>query len=206
MAVKKSKKRASATRKASRRGRSTSKRRPARPARAARSRSKPSGPPLDKERERGVHIIFVARDRSIQQAPSRNELDIVAKNVGQANKTDVVVFAGKPWHLVNGKLRKHPEVHHDFPDTVLHLRTGIDSAVWWSETAFQITGIVQETPNALTAGYPFSEKPLAKQDMVDGEKLWVARSTVPVPTAFGQEYKITFDMAGEAIDPNMDCI
>ena len=33
----------------------------------------------------------------------------------------------------------------------------------------------------------------------------VARSEVPVETAYGQEYKITFVMDGKTIDPNMDC-
>jgi hypothetical protein len=99
-------------------------------------------------------------------------------------------------------------VHKRFPNTVLKLfRTTQDRAVWWSEQEFKITTIEKENPKRDgTAPYPFEVEPQSTRQMITGQAIWVARSAVPRDTAYGQEYKITFEMGGKTIDPNMDCI
>lgn len=161
--------------------------------------------------EKDVHIIFVPDDAvpCVSHAnPTTAELQQVATHIGKPELTDVIVFAGQPWHFAGDALRKHPDVHKRFPLTILKLyrRTG-DRAVWWSEHELTITGIDKEEPkHDNTAIYPFSQKPETRVEIVMDKTIWVARSTVPVDTAYGQEYKITFVMDGKKIDPNMDCI
>jgi hypothetical protein len=136
--------------------------------------------------------------------PTASELHQVATRIGKTPAmTDVVVFGGRPFHFAGGKLRDHPQVHRDFPGTILVLyKSRRNTAVWWSEEQFTITRIEKEHPqNAGTADYPFDETPVT---MPEGD-LWVARSKVPKDTAYGQQYKITFTMGGRTIDPNMDC-
>jgi hypothetical protein len=167
------------------------------------------GPALEPN-QKGVHIIFVPLDTVTCVSPSHPtdaELAQVALHIGQPTETDVIVFAGQPWHFAEGKLRKHPEVHKLFRDTILTLyKSKRDTAVWWSEKEFMITGIDKEDPKKnFTADYPFGAKPDAERKTIDGKPVWVAKSTVPVDTAYGQEYKITFEMGGQRIDPNMDC-
>lgn len=168
------------------------------------------GPDLVKE-ERGVHIIFVPDDAVPCQShadPTPDELKQVASHIGPTQETDVIVFGGRPWHFAGNALRKHPGVHHTFPNTVLKLRRSTrDRAVWWSEKPFTITAIEQEDPkDANRARYPFSQPPETRPQSTFGGTIFVARSTVPVDAAYGQEYKISFQMEGRTIDPNMDCI
>jgi hypothetical protein len=169
-----------------------------------------TGPDLDNE-ERGVHIIFVPDDAvpCLSHAdPTAAELQQVATHIGEPQPTDVIVFCGRPWHFAGGALRKHPEVHKLFPMTILKLyRQTHDRAAWWSEREFQITAIEKEDlKHDGTAVYPFSQMPEARAATVANGTIWVARSTVPVDAAYGQEYKITFVMDGKTIDPNMDCV
>ncbi len=169
-----------------------------------------TGPDLAKE-EKGVHIIFVADDavHAVSAAdPTAAEMKQVATHIGKPKATDVIVFGGNPWHFAGGELRKHPEVHRQFPETVLKLfRKTQDRAVWWSEHEFRITGIEKEEPeNDGTAAYPFAFAPEARLQPISGQRIWVARSSVPVNDAYGQEYKITFTIEGRTIDPNMECV
>jgi hypothetical protein len=166
-----------------------------------------AGPVLAAE-ERGVHIIFVP-DNAVPCGspgnPTENELKEVAKFIGFPAPTDIIVFGGKPYHFADGKLKKHPDVHATNPETVLRLdRRTHDRAVWWSETRFTITRIEQEQPpNDRFAPSPFAAAPVTSETDTIG--LYVARSPLPTNNAYGQEYKITFEMEGRTIDPNMEC-
>jgi len=168
-----------------------------------------AGPVLAAE-ERGVHIIFVP-DGAVSCGspgnPTEDELKEVAKLVGFPAPTDIIVFCGNPFHFAGGKLKKHPEVHTSNPETVLKLdRRTHDRAVWWSETQFTITRIDQEHPqDSRLAPSPFAAPPVTTREPDTTGPLWVARSPLPTNNAYGQEYKITFQMAGSTIDPNMEC-
>jgi hypothetical protein len=99
----------------------------------------------------GVHIIFVEAEPSTCHNPdgstSDASLDEAAKLVTWAQPTDVVVFDRKPWHYVNNKLRAHPKVHDDYPETILELSISHgDRAVWFSEVRFDITKIELRQP------------------------------------------------------------
>jgi hypothetical protein len=175
--------------------------------------------------ERGVHIIFVPDgvggvEPGSEALPTEDQLTEAARYIGHPDLTDVIVFAGRPWHYAEGKLRKHPEVHDDFPHTVLELSVERgERAVWWSEFEFKITKIAEhphdgtDTPAAVPhdpAPPPFDSPATQAEDDVDKSqaKIHVARSTVPDPGAKGFEYKITFIKNGQSkeIDPNMRCI
>jgi hypothetical protein len=169
-----------------------------------------TGPDLAAE-ERGVHIIFVPDDLVSCGSPGNptdDELKQVAQHIGYPAPTDVIVFGGRPWHFAQGLLKKHPEVHTSNPETVLKLdRRTHDRAVWWSENQFTITRIEQEHPqNVKLAPSPFAESPVTRSQSDTTGLLWVARSPLPMNNAYGQEYKITFEMEGKTIDPNMDCV
>ena len=166
--------------------------------------------------ERAVHIIIIPDgvagvSRSSEAMPNDAQLAEAAKyvNIGNPALTDVIVFAGRPWHFADGKMRKHPDVHLDFPTTVLELNVGRDEkALWWSESPFAITQIVSRDP-LVQAPYPFTVEPVTRQEEgVDhpARTIHVARSTVPVEGARGHEYKITFTVNGRSIDPNMRCL
>src|SRR5215207_9778019 len=91
--------------------------------------------PAPKENEKSVHIIFVSEHEvpsELHQTSLGNvpmpaaTLSQVAKHIGQPAPTDIVVFAKRPWHFAGRagqpkELRAHPQVHRDFPETVLVL-------------------------------------------------------------------------------------
>jgi hypothetical protein len=170
------------------------------------------GPTLEPGVDQGVHIIFVppevAGDPGTDVPPSQKQLDVVGDAVASAKETDVIVFAGRPWHLVNHKLEKHPEVHIKYPDSVLKVRVSVERAVWWSEEDFRITDIGPHHPAAAAGPPPFPlptttpETDIAKR----AEPIYVARSKEPDPKAQDHEYKITFVWNKRKIDPNMKCI
>lgn len=171
------------------------------------------GPQIDAETEVGVHVIFYPPHLPPDPDPnipvSASDLEVVSANVGTVARTDVVIFRGKPWHQVDGVLRKHPEVHHEFPDTVLPVRVGVEKAVWWSEEPFAITDISEHShaTGASPAPKPFTKPPTRTEVDIDGraEAVYVARSRVPVVAARGHEYKISVTRGGVTIDPNMRC-
>jgi hypothetical protein len=186
------------------------------------------GPTLAKA-EQGVHIIFVppevALDPGPDAKPSQHDLDRIAAALPNAVATDVIVFAGRPWHKVKDHLRKHPEVHKDFKQTVLKLliERG-ETAVWWSEQEFAIHDIKLEThehgsgatahpPGTTLPSSPFQNLPKTEhvKDIDNNpDRIYVARSEVPSEAAEGLEYKITIrriTINGDSlIDPNMKCI
>ena len=155
----------------------------------------------------GVHIIYVP-DIGNRTPATFEELELVASMIGLEPKfTDIVVFEGQPWHYAFGHLRKHPEVHHEFPQTRLTLFRKVNhKAVWWSETRFDIVGIGRHEPvRAGAALRPFDPPKTGVERAKDGRDIYVARSAVPNPDADYQEYKISFTIQGETIDPNTYC-
>lgn len=186
--------------------------------------TKPSkGPKLD-AKERDVHIIKVTSDGALSRmmanhAPEDMVLEEAAKRVGNPKKTDIVVFNRKPWHMVKGRLRPHPQVHVEDHDTILKISfKRQERPCWWSEQAFNITRIehshhVPAASGASQAGsgvsdYPFAtgQTPLPGQQERgnDGEPIFVVRCSPIVAGAVGQTYKINFSMGGEDIDPDME--
>ena len=173
----------------------------------------------------GVHIIFVEAEPSTCHNPDESTsdagLDEAAKLVTWAQPTDVVVFDRKPWHYVDNKLRAHPKVHDDYPETILELSISRgDRAVWFSEVRFDITKIELSHHHGSggSAGsghpadpsaspYPFSARVVTDAEIDgDGHTIWVARSTVPVPRSVNHMYKISFTIQGMLIDPDMSCV
>ena len=166
--------------------------------------------------ERAVHIIFVPDgvggvDPASTQLPTDAQLADAAQfiYIGNPAQTDVIVFAGRPWHYVDGKLRPHPQVHIDYPNTVLELDVARgEKALWWSEREFTIAQIAGHSPQDANAPDPFAAIPATRaENGVDhpATTIHVARSPVPSPSASGHEYKITFASGGRTIDPNMRC-
>jgi hypothetical protein len=187
------------------------------------------GPALEPDVEKGVHIIFhpaeVETDPGPHVLPSPQELKQAAFAIGNAKPTDVIVFRGKPWHMIDHELLKHPEVHVAHPETVLELHVGREKAVWWSEHDFTITRIELHADAAEAAAAPTAAPPPAASDATAppskpfpepetriessadlAAELHVARSTVPIPESKTYEYKITFTRNQRRIDPNMRCI
>ena len=173
--------------------------------------------------DKGVHIIFIpdgigSGDPGADGLPTAPQLAEAASCIGTPKKTDVIVFAGRPWHLAGGLLLPHPQVHALVPETVLDLFIDRgEKAVWWSEGEFNITEIEEEAhnhdpaaapgPAQQPAPPPFDIPVTQLETDVEGlaPMIHVARSTVPVEGARGHEYKITFVRNGVPIDPNMRC-
>jgi hypothetical protein len=167
--------------------------------------------------ERAVHIIFVPDgvagvDAASDALPTDAQLAEAANYsyIGSPAETDVIVFARRPWHYVDGKLRKHPEVHHDYPNTVLELDVARgEKVLWWSERDFTITQIAGHSAADANAPNPFASMPVTRPetgvDHLTPTTIHVARAPVPIETARGHEYKITFTSGGQRIDPNMRC-
>ena len=191
--------------------------------------AKPSGPKLDRDTEWSVEIILV-RDEVVLRELGKSSLDTgpvatvtlaqVAKHIGQPHPTDIVVFARRPWHFAGppsqpAALHAHPQVHADFPETVLVLSQH-DRAVWWSKDNFAITDIRPAThghshplfPEAATTPpqYPFAAAPVTRVEQnLQGVDIFVARSTEPIAGTEKHMYKIEFAIGGNTIDPDMYC-
>ena len=165
-----------------------------------------SGPVLRPGIDKAVHIIFVPPEVEAPSEATEDERLSVAAAVGPVQVTDVIVFRGRPWHVVNGRLEEHPEVHTKFPNTILDISVDRrEQAVWWSEQPFKITGITSHHGGA--APDPF-EKPLTGPERPVGEAaedIHVARSSASSALAKDHEYKISFERDGRIIDPNMRC-
>ena len=72
--------------------------------------------PLLAAGDKGVHIIFIpagigSGDPGADGLPTAPQLAEAASCIGTPKKTDVIVFAGRPWHLAGGLLLPHPQVH-----------------------------------------------------------------------------------------------
>jgi hypothetical protein len=161
--------------------------------------------------EVGVHIIYMSAEG----------------DVPESSPTDIVVYDGKPWHMAGlpghqKERRAHPQVHIDFPGTVLVI--SIDppqQAVWWSEVAFTITSIkpskldhknrwypeaaTKAPDNPFAPGGPPIPKTVPEKSVNRKVDLFVARSTPPIPDSNGHMYKIEFTMDNKSIDPDMYC-
>jgi hypothetical protein len=147
----------------------------------------------------------------------------VEKHIGTTAPTDVVVFAKRPWHFAGRppahpiQLRSHPQVHHDFPETILVLSVSKkQQAVWWCEKEFNITQVQPSHhpaqpgfPEAITAppAYPFPiPAPIvARLEHHDSRDMFVARSGVPISAAKEHMFKISFTIENDTIDPDTYC-
>ena len=169
------------------------------------------GPVIDSSVERAVHVIFYPEGEwpGSDVMPTSGEREIVAGQVGDVQPTDVIIYRRRPWHKVDGALREHPQVHHDYPHTVLTLRVEMDRAVWWSEHVFAITQIVphEHAAGATDGPEPFARPATRAEIDIDGrgDAIYVARSVVPRAAARNHEYKINLTRQGIVIDPNMRC-
>ncbi len=165
-----------------------------------------------------VHIVLIEEPISIcdDGTPTAIGLAMVHKHIGghdALSPTDVVVFNGRPWHMVCGIPKHHPEVHVTSPETVLRLsRKAGERASWWSERPFTIDTIALAHGHGHEHGgapppYPFAERSLRTAQTLDrhGRAIFIARSVVPVEGAVGHTYKVTFTIGGQAIDPDMFC-
>jgi len=171
------------------------------------------GPNLTPGIDKGVHIIFYPPEGPGPE-PSPEDLDAAASAINLAASasgqhvapTDVVVIRDRPYHMVGGELKKHPEVHHDHPETMLDLKVEIQQGVWWSEEAFTIERIQPHgTPPPNAPSTPFPKPEAAPGPDAAGRDIHVARSRTPDKAARGAEYKLTFNRSNRPIDPNMRC-
>src|SRR5262245_40992377 len=89
--------------------------------------------------ERGVHIMRLVIDSTPgaagTQTPGGSALAGAppeVRNVGTPRPTDILVFEKQPYHFAAGGLHAHPQVHIDFPDTILNLSIGQqEKVVYW---------------------------------------------------------------------------
>jgi hypothetical protein len=186
------------------------------------------GPELG-DNELGVHIIhvpleFILEQRRLSMAAGpvgTVSLSEVARYIGQAEPTDIIVFDRQPLHFVGRpghakELRCHPQVHKDFRDSVLLVeRAQNQSVVWWSETPLTNVTIAPSGkghsdrfyPEAKTDAppNPFGSALQVCIEPCNGRDLYVVRSTVPVERADGHMFKIAFTIYGDPIDPDMYC-
>jgi hypothetical protein len=94
-----------------------------------------------------VQIVFIEEAIEIGSDGEPTAIGVAAvhDHIGGPDalgRTDVVVFNGQPWHMVDGTPKSHPKVHIDFPDTILNLSvTGGERACWWSQQDFTIDSI-----------------------------------------------------------------
>ena len=170
-----------------------------------------TGPVLTKH-EQGVHIIFAS-----SEALQESQIDAAAATLTSASPipiavTDIIVFGQQPWHMVNGRLEKHPEVHTSFQQTVLKLlpERG-ETAVWWSEEHFTITAITPDphshTPNPTPLLRPFDPPDTRPGNDHSGQPIHIAKSARPSDDSRKHEFKIAFTRDnGLPIDPNMKCL
>jgi hypothetical protein len=188
--------------------------------------------PESRDHEKHVHIIYVPDEVILaemrvtafgERQAGTITLAHVAKHIGQAAPTDIVVFNKEPYHFAGRppgqpmQLRRHPQVHHDFPETILVIKPN-EQAVWWSEKEFEVTDVepsahaahpladFPEGPNP-PPRYPFTiPSPIhARLEHHAHGEFWIVRSGVPKPEAHKHMFKISFTIGGHAIDPDGYC-
>jgi hypothetical protein len=187
--------------------------------------------PAPKEGEKSVHIIFVPEQEVLNELHQTSlgngpmpaaTLAQVVKHIGHPAPTDIVVFAKRPWHFAGRpgqpkELHAHPQVHRDFPETVLVLGKN-EQAVWWSEKAFTVTGVVpsgdqshshpgfEEATNT-PPQWPFNgpDPLITRVEPHNNNDLFVARSGVPKADAAKHMYKVSFEIENRSIDPDVYC-
>ncbi len=185
----------------------------------------PSVGPKRQANDSPVHIIKLNEDPPQAHphgAPTQG-LGEAERRVGKPHPTDIIVFDHQPWHYVNGHLKAHPQVHIDFPETILKVSySKREQAVWWSEQPFTITAVHPSSHHAPPAGAPPGPPagvPTPPDNPFDGPQapyvaapeldaagqktIWLVRANPIKPTAVGHIYKINFNI-GEDIDPDME--
>lgn len=177
----------------------------------------------EKPKEKHIRIIYVPvevvladmqRDTLGTEPAGTVTLAHVAKHIGTPAPTDIVVFNKQPWHFAghgtDQRLREHPRVHRDFPETVTVLKPG-EEAVWTSDRNFQIVDAQpagHAHPEFIEASGPFPRYPFANHPIVTREEThgrWVAHSGVAKTDAQQHMYKIIFSIETEDIDPDVYC-
>lgn len=173
-------------------------------------------------KEKHVRIIYVPLDAVVRDAAARAvlgdrpadtaTLQDVAKHIGAPAPTDIIVFNGQPYHYAghgtDKRLREHPQVHHDFPETVLVLKPG-EEAVWTSDRFFEVTkaefsGVHPGfTDSGTPDPYPFPLRPIRALEDAPGR--WSAHSGEPKDGARQHVYKISFTIETDDIDPDVYC-
>jgi hypothetical protein len=182
----------------------------------------PEKPPKEKH----VRIIYVPVDVVLAEMQKNTlgsepvdtvTLAHVAKHIGAAAPTDIIVFNKQPWHFAgrgsDKQLRAHPQVHHDFPETILVLKPD-EEAVWTSDRLFVVTdakpsGVVHPHPGFVEGTnhpdpYPFGfPKPIQARQETTGT--WRVHSGTPSVGAQLHMYKISFSIETDDIDPDVYC-
>jgi len=188
--------------------------------------------PDRKANEKHVHIIYVSAQLILDEMKVKAfrgvgadtvTLGHVQKHILNPGPTDIIVFNKEPYHYAGdppGKpmeLREHPQVHHDFPETIVVIRPN-EQVVWWSDRAFEIIDAMPSThgphdphrfPESLEPPppYPFTvASPIpARPERHQRGEFWVARSGVPKVDAHQHMYKIKFKIENDEIDPDGYC-
>jgi hypothetical protein len=187
--------------------------------------------PTPKEGEKTVHIIHVPVEQIENELHAHGlghgpvepaTLAQVARHIGQPAPTDIIVFAKQPWHFAGRsghpkELKSHPQVHRDFPETVLVLEKN-EQAVWWSEKQFTVTHVAPSAdpshaharfPEAANTPppYPFNgpDPMITRVEPHNNSDVFVARSGVPKADAAQHMYKISFTIDSDPIDPDVYC-
>src|SRR3954468_9671428 len=172
-----------------------------------------NGPRLEAKIDVGVHIIKLPPRAEVADtagsAAEKDVMDAAATLAGAAQPTDIVVFDHQPWHKVNGQLHAHPQVHIDHPETILQISHGLKQrAVWWATEAFRIIAVhAHGTPGAAPLN-PFDGQTVpydARPEPGTSGTVFVVRAQPIILQSIGHVYKITFDIGGEVIDPDMSC-
>jgi hypothetical protein len=173
-------------------------------------------PKLDPKTEVGVRIIRLPSRAALAESlgcdPSAAAVKALAATLaGPAQLTDIVVFDHQPWHKVLDELKAHPQVHIDYPETILEISfSRKERAVWWSTEPFTITSVRPSPHHAASAAAPNNPfdgppEPYVATPMPGTVvTVYAVRAMPIVQKAVGHMYKISFEM-GEDIDPDMSC-
>jgi hypothetical protein len=164
------------------------------------------GPTLEPG-DKAVQIIVLGGAVETGQTAAIGNAAVIS-GIAKIRARDIIVIGSKPFHFAAHQVREHPKVHHDCPDSILQLSVADKNrAVWWSTQPFTITNIEGDPEHGLKdAPYPFtSELKTIREDSLDAKKIHVVRSSVPTTDAIGFHYKITFEVNGHLVDPNIYC-
>ena len=172
-------------------------------------------PQLDPRVEVGVHIIKLPSRQAVgaSRGCDPNHADVMKEAAilaGAAQPTDIVVFDHRPWHKVGVELKAHPQVHIDYPETILKISYGgKQHAVWWSTEPFTVLRVVPAPHHPAVATAPLNpfegpDPPYPAKPLPGAPGVYAFRAEVLLDTAVGHLYKITLEM-GELIDPDMFC-
>jgi len=178
----------------------------------------PSGPdrtppPDRKEPGDGKNnpVRHIVRIVVVRRGPGSNGGAVSGSEFDKLSPTDIVVVGRDPASVRSSGSQRRLTAHTDHNrDTVLRVWTESDTIEYQCDEPFKIVDVKKTGWNIYAApdnpfGFGDVEYVALERPGRDGKSIWVWTSGLLPAGANNQQYKMTFEIDGEKIDPDVVC-